>query len=369
MRAMLGIMRKELLQTVRDRLLLRMIFLMPLIQMLVLSHAVNTDVTRIAVDVYDYDRSADSRALVVSMRHNDYFRPVDLLQAGSRQPLWELDQRFRTLSADMALVIPPDFSRKLDRGDSVVVGLICDGVDASAARTGLGYAAQMIRHFSLQRLDLQAPVTFRHKVLYNPEGKSIYFMVPGIVALLLTTLTMMLTALAIVREREVGTLEQVVVTPIHPAVLLLGKIATFGLLGLVAMNLALAVGVFWFRIPFVGSVLLLFGLSVIFLLTTLGIGMLVSTLAATQQQALFIVWFISLFAILTSGTFTPISNMPEWLQPITWLNPLRYFLEIVRGIMLKGSGVSDLWHNIWPLLVYGPAMTAAAMIRFTRQVA
>lgn len=367
MRAIFGIMRKEVIQIRRDPIMLRMIFLMPLIQMLILSYAINTDVTKIAIDVYDYDRSLSSRELIRSLTPNDYFLPTDAL-ATSRQPLWELEVRFKRLQAEMAVIIPPDFSEKLARRDSVVVALISDGVDANAARTGLGYAGQIVRDFSERELRLTPPLSIRNKVLYNPEAESIYFMVPGIVALLLTTLTLMLTALAIVREREVGTLEQVLVTPISPVVLLIGKILTFAVMGLVAMTLALTVGVFWFQIPFVGSVGLLFLVSVVFLSTTLGIGMLISTMATTQQQALFMVWFFSLFTILTSGTFTPIANMPEWIQPLTFINPLRYFMEIVRGIMLKGSGVGDLWHDIVPLLIYGPTVFVTALLRFTRQV-
>jgi ABC-2 type transport system permease protein len=211
-------------------------------------------------------------------------------------------------------------------------------------------------------------VEIREDVLYNPDSESVNYMVPGIVATLLMMVTVMLTAMAIVREREIGTLEQLMVTPISGWILLMGKITTFGLLGILEMAVALTLGVVWFGIPFVGSPVLLLLLSGLFLVTTLGMGMFFSTVSSTQQQAMFLAWFFSVFAILTSGFFTPIFNMPQWVQVVTYLNPMRYFVVIVRGIMMKDAGISDLYQDILALVVYGTVVFGFSAMRFRKRV-
>jgi ABC-2 type transport system permease protein len=192
-------------------------------------------------------------------------------------------------------------------------------------------------------------------------------MVPGIVATLLTMLTVMLTSMAIVREREMGTLEQLVVTPISTTTLLLGKLIPFAMLGLFEITVALLLGVLWFNIPFAGSPVLLFSLSLVYLVTVLGIGLVFSTVTSTQQQAMFFAWFFSVFAMLTSGFFTPVSNMPQWMQYLTLLNPMRYFMEIVRGIMMKGAGIAELSSDIYPLSIYGIIIFEFAATRFAKR--
>ncbi|MDD3643697.1 MAG: ABC transporter permease, partial [Candidatus Krumholzibacteria bacterium] len=202
-----------------------------------------------------------------------------------------------------------------------------------------------------------------------PEQESFYFMVPGIVATLLTMITVMLTSMAIVREKETGTLEQILVTPISGTALLAGKLAAFAILGFFEIVFALAIGILWFKIPFAGSPLLLFGLSAIYLLSTLGVGLLFSTVTGTQQQAMFFAWFFSIFVILTSGFMTPISNMPRAIRYLTCLNPMRYYLEIVRGIIMRGAGARDLAGHIYPMFIYGAVIFAVAALRFRRRVA
>jgi ABC-2 type transport system permease protein len=205
-------------------------------------------------------------------------------------------------------------------------------------------------------------------VLYNPESESVFYMVPGIVALLLTMITVMLTSMAIVREREIGTLEQLLVTPIKKRELLLGKTIPFALLGFLEMSIALAFGVIWFGIPFAGSWPLLYGLSLVFLFTTLGFGIFISTMSNTQQQAMFYAWFFMIFAILTSGLFIPIENMPQVVQYLTYLNPLRYFMVIIRGIMMKGAGVDTLYPNILAMIAFSVVIFTSAWLRFGKRV-
>ena len=369
MRGYLGLIKKEFIQMRRDPNMLRIIFAAPIIQLLVLGYAVNTDVKLIDTDVYDFDRSRHSREFVQSFESGDYFVTDERLADPATGPLWELDQRFKTNETQIALIVPEDFSEKLTTGDNVTVGLIADGSDANAARAGLGYAGQIVRKYSRRVTGMELPLEIRHKFLYNPELESVYYMVPGIVATLLTMVTVMLTSMGIVRERETGTLEQISVTPISGHTLLAGKITTFAVLGLLEMGLALTVGILWFDIPFAGSPLFLAGMRALYLLTTLGMGTFFSTIPSTQQQAMFLAWFFSVFAILTSGFFTPISNMPVWMQNITLINPMRYFMEVVRGIMMKGSGPADLAPQIVAIAIYGLAIFSLAAIRFRKRAA
>jgi ABC-2 type transport system permease protein len=369
MREFLALIRKEFLQLRRDPNMLRITLLAPIIQLLLLGYAVNTDVKKIGTDIYDYDQSQDSRELVRSFDAGDYFIPVQRTPNPAGQPLWSLEERFKEGDAEVAVIIPEDFSEKVTEGKNVTIGLLADGTDANAARSGLGYAGQIVRRFSERVTGKTLPLDVRYKFLYNPELESVYYMVPGIVATLLTMITVMLTSMGIVREKEAGTLEQLAVTPISGRVLLLGKIVTFGLLGMFEMGVALNFGVIWFKIPFAGSTLLLIGLSALYLLTTLGMGTFFATVTSTQQQAMFLSWFFSVFAILTSGFFTPISNMPHWMQDVTLINPMRYFMAIVRGIMMKGAGIKDLLPEIGAITAYGLIIFSLAAMRFRKRTA
>ena len=361
-RAFWGLVRKEFIQVFRDRNMLRIIFAMPIIQMLLFGYVVKLEVKELRLDVYDFDQSQLSREFVNSTRAGNYFVPVT-----AETPILNLDQRFQDGSRDMTLIIPEDFSQKLDNRENVTIGLIADGTDANATAIGSGYLAQMSQKYARDVIDLDMPLEVKYDVLYNPEAESVYFMVPGIVATLLTMVTIMLTSMAIVRERESGTLEQLLVTPMSSMTLLFGKVFPFAVLGLVEMIIALIVGVFWFNIPFAGSPLLLFALSALYLLTTLGIGLFFSTVTSTQQQAMFFAWFFSVFAILTSGFFTPIANMPQWMQYVTYLNPMRFFMNIVRSIMMKGAGTIELLPDIYTLVIFGIIIFGFSALRFSKR--
>jgi ABC-2 type transport system permease protein len=245
---------------------------------------------------------------------------------------------------------------------------VVDGTNANSASIALGYANVITRQFNERITDFTQPVQLRQRKLYNPEGESVYFMVPGIVATLLTMITAMLTAMAIVREREIGTLEQLMVTPISTPALILGKTIPFALIGFVEMSLALFLGVIWFNIPFAGSWVLLYALAFLFLFTTLGVGMFISTISSTQQQAMFFTWFFTIFAILTSGFFTPIANMPPLVQYLTYLNPLRYFMTTVRGIMMKGASLGELYPQVIAMIIFGLTIFTFSWLRFSKRV-
>ncbi len=359
----LALMRKEFLQVLRDRNMLRLIFLMPMIQLFVLGYAVSTDVKLIRTAVYDHDRSDLSREYVRSLSAGDYF-----ITESSDIPVLDAERGFEENRYDAALIIPHNFSTDLRQSKQAKIGLMIDGTNANSASIAMGYADVITRQFNQRITGFTQPIELRQRKLYNPEGESVYFMVPGIVATLLTMITAMLTAMAIVREREIGTLEQLMVTPISTPALILGKTIPFALIGFVEMSLALLLGVIWFDIPFAGSWFLLYALTFLFLFTTLGVGMFISTISSTQQQAMFLTWFFSIFAILTSGFFTPIANMPRLIQYLTYLNPLRYFMATVRGIMMKGSSLDVLYPQVAAMITFGFVIFSFSWLRFSKRV-
>ncbi len=359
-----GLVKKEFIQVFRDINMLRLIFAMPIIQLLLFGYVVNLDVKKIRLDVYDFDQTQLSRDFLASAKAGDYFLPDP-----ATAPIFELDRRFQSFSSDMALIIPHGFSDKLSTKDRVTVGLVADGTDANQTSLGSGYLARIVQQYSSRVTGYKSPVDLKFQVLYNPEAESVYYMVPGIVATLLTMITVMLTSMAIVREREGGTLEQLMVTPMSSRALLFGKLFPFAVLGLFEMILALVFGTLWFKIPFVGSPVLLFSLSGLYLLTTLGLGLFISTVTSTQQQAMFFAWFFSVFAIMTSGFFAPIANMPHWMQYVTSINPMRYFLVIVRSIMMKGSGLTDLLPQVYALIAFGVVVFSFSVLRFHKRTA
>lgn len=363
LRTIAALMKKELLQIRRDRIMLRLIFVMPLVQLLVLGYAVSTDVKLIGTAVYDFDRTGLSRDFVRSFGAGDYFLPRT-----SDIPLLHTERGFEENLFSTVLIIPDDFSEEMTRSGASRIGLMIDGTNANSASISLGYAGIITAQFNRRISGIALPISIRQKVLYNPEAESIYFMVPGIVAVLLTMVTVMLTAMAIVREREIGTLEQLVVTPIRTPELILGKTIPFAVLGFMEMSIALAFGVIWFHIPFAGSWALLYGLSFIYLFTTLGVGMFISTATKTQQQAMFFSWFFSIFTILTSGFFIPIANMPVVVQYLTYINPLRYYMKIVRAIMMKGASVDVLYPEIVAMIIFGLVVFSFSWMRFSKRV-
>ena len=363
LRSILAIIRKELYQVIRDPIMLRIIFIMPIVQLMILGYAITTDVKNIDVAVYDFDRSAQSREYVRSLSAGEYFNvgasELPLLQSNSEF----LENRFRSI-----VVIPEDFSELLLQSRPIRIGYIVDGTNANSAAVALGYAGVMTANFNRKITGFKLPVTMHEKRLYNPEAESVYFMVPGVVAVLITMITIMLTAMAIVREREIGTLEQLMVSPITTPALILGKIIPFAALAYIEMSIALLVGILWFGIPFAGSWALLYAISFLYILTTLGIGMFISTMTKTQQQAMFFGWFFSIFAIMTSGFFTPISNMPQSVQYLTYLNPLRYYMTTVRAIMMKAASVDILYPEILAMAIFAVVLFSLSWIRFSKRV-
>jgi len=365
---------KEFLQLRRDRRMLVLSFLAPVIQLMLLGYAATTDVREIPILVCDQDHTSRSRELIDQFVNSGYF----VIEKEVYSPD-EIDHYVEDGNVWMALVIPTNFSSDLLALRQTSVQLLVDGSDANSANISLGYASQLISTYSrsivtemrqrMPQLVQPARVMPGIRVWYNPELKSRNFMVPGVLALVLMIITMTLTSLAVVKEKEIGTLEQLMVTPIKPYQLILGKLLPFVIIGALDVLLVIIVARFWFDVPLRGSVALLFALSGLFVLTTLGLGLFVSTISNTQQQAMMTAQFFFFMPfIYLSGFAFPIENMPQVIQYITYLIPLRYFIVIIRGVFLKGVGIAELWPQAIPLWVFGTVILTLSVLRFRKRL-
>lgn len=372
----LFLIQKELIELRRDPRLFGIVIIAPILQLTVLGYAATTDIWNVPVVVADGDRSPASRDLVARFVGSPYFSIVDVVITVA-----EIDRYLETGQAWLALSIPAGFGRQLALGTGASVQIVADGSDASSTTVALGYATTLVTGYGDERggkpaatagpLDqAAASVAARPavepviRVWYNPELDSRDFMIPGVLALLLLIITANLTSMAIVREREHGTYEQLSVTPLGRWELVLGKLLPYALIGMVDVLLVVAVAVYWFEVPFRGSLGLLMGMSVIYLFTTLGLGLFVSTISQTQQQAMMtMVFFFLIPMIFLSGFVFPIENMPEAIQYVTYLVPLRYYLVIVRSIFLKGVGFETWWLQAVALAIWGLAILALAVSR------
>lgn len=369
-----AVMRKEFLQILRDPHTLYIVLAIPVVQLFLLGYTATTDVRNVPLVIVDLDRSAASRRLLDAYRAADYFRVAFDVDSQDR-----LRQLIDGGEARAGLVIPPEFETDLLGGETATVGFVLDGSDPSVAATSLS-AAQLIgqslsNRIVVERLEsagaaaaARPGIEVRAQVWYNPDLVSAYFMVPALIGMILQLLTTMLTATAIVRERERGTIEQLIVTPIRSGELILGKIAPYILIALFNTLEVLLVGTLWFGVPVRGSLALLFLLSGVFLTSSLGIGLFISTIAHTQQEAMMLTWFTLLPTIFLSGFFFPLAALPPVLQFISHLIPLRYYLLIIRSILLKGTGAGSLTEEIIALAILGTLSLTAAALRFRKRL-
>jgi ABC-2 type transport system permease protein len=364
---------KELLELRQDRRMLPVVFVAPVVQLLVLGYAATTDVTHVPLVVVDADRSSQSRDLVRAFDASPYFNVVSTVASVNRAaPFLESGRAW------MALAIPAKYGRTVASGGAATVQVLADGTDANSTNIAVGYATNLVAGHAQELLARRLPGALRAaggvqpvvRVWFNPQLESKDFMIPGVLALVLIVMTVVLASMGIVREKETGTLEQLNVTPLGRWELLAGKLLPYGLIGVVDIFLVVGVARCWFRVPLAGSVPLLFGLSVVFLLSTLGLGLLVSTVSQNQQQAMMTaVFFFVTPMIYLSGFVFPIENMPAVIRPVTWLVPLRYYLVIARGIFLKGVGLEVLWPQALALLAWGLAILGLAALRSTKRAA
>ncbi len=360
----LAITRKEVLHIFRDPRTLTLIFLIPVIQMVLLGYAATTDIDNIALAVLDADHTPASRALVRAYEATSYFQVTRYVET-EEQLAALLDQG----DVRAAMIVPRAYSEHLLGGQTVEVGFIVDGSDPTVANTVLAAAlqtgqAERMGHFGVQSTGLEV----RPTVWYNPGMESANFMIPALMGMLLQFLATMLSSLAIVRERELGTMEQLIVTPIRPIELVIGKTAPYVVLSFFDLLEVLAVGVFWFGVPIRGSIWLLLGLSALFLLGSLGIGILISTVTSTQQEAILLSFLIIMPAIFLSGFFFPLEALPWGLKMLSYAIPLRYMLIIVRSIVLKGVGLAPLQNEVLILTAFCSVILIQAARRFRKSL-
>lgn len=356
---------KELVGIRRDPKLLRLVFVAPIIQLMVFGYAVSTDVRHTRLFVVDHDRTAESRALVESMTSSGYFRlvgrsdrPRDLVAAldGGR--------------AVVGLQVPAGYSARMRQPGGASVQVLVDGTNSNIATVALGYAEQIVRTHGLATAaaGFRPPVDLRERAWYNPALLSRVFNVPAVIGSIMMLVSLLLTSLAVVREREVGTLEQLMVSPITPGELIAGKTLPFAAIALFDMALITTIAIAWFKVPFTGSLPLLLAAAFLFLLSTLGLGLLVSTASSTQQEAFLASFMLFMPLILLSGFMFPVSSMPVVFQWLTVLNPLRHYLEIVRAVFLKAAGLDALWFQFTALAVMGVTVMFVAASRFRKTV-
>ncbi|MDP2207542.1 MAG: ABC transporter permease [Bacteroidota bacterium] len=370
MKTIYHIIVKEFIQFRRDKRMMALSFMAPILQLILLGYAATTDVKDVPMAVYNQDKSVASRELIDQFVHSGYF----IIQKDVNS-LDEIDHEIEFGNVWMALVIPPDFSSNLLARKTASIQILTDGSDANSANISLGYASQIINTYSgsiIADIQKRVPLVTRPaqlqpevRVWYNPDLKSRNFMVPGVLATVLMIITMTLTSLGIVKEKEIGTLEQLMVTPIKPYQLIIGKLLPFAIIGMIDVVLVLIVTRFWFAVPLQGSVVLLFALSGLFIMTTLGLGLFISTISKTQQQAMMTAqFFIFLPFIYLSGFTFPVENMPQAIQYLTAIIPLKYFIVIIRGIFLKGTGIAELWPQALALWIFGIVILTLSVMRF-----
>ena len=367
MRGRLGcLIKKELLQLRRDRRLMFVLLFAPIFQLFVFGYAVTLDIKHIPLVVCDRDRQAESRRLIQSFAQSGYFDVRGAVDSPA-----DLDGQLASGRALVGLYLPADFSKRLARGEAASIQVLLDGTDMNSAGVAGGYAAGLLAHHARARgplLRAGPQVEHRPRVWYNPDLKSVNYMVPGVICMIVGAIMTAVTAMAIVRERETGTLEQLIVTPVRRWELMLGKTLPFAAIGLLDVGVITLVARYWFGVPVSGSVLLLLALSMLALVTTLGLGLFVSTVSRSQQQAMLTAFFIIIPSVILSGFMFPIENMPRPVQALTYIIPLRYFVEIVRGIFLRGAGIGVLWPQVLALAALGGAIFTLSAMRFQKRL-
>ena len=362
---------KEFIQALRDKRTRFILIGPPIIQMLVFGYAATFEIRNVSTVVVDLDHSKESRELISRFTSSPYFEVKR--QLGSSRELGDWIERG---DATIGLELHAGFAQRLRGGETAPVQVIVDATNSNTALIASGYVSQIalsfaremqqddMRRIAPQLVALAPSVQLEQRPWYNPELRSRWFFVPGIIGSLTLVLVITLTAFAVVREREIGTLEQMMVTPIRPVEFILGKTLPFFLIGILDVSLIATVGSLWFHIPFRGSLPVLALGAVLFLMCMLGVGLLISTVVSTQQQAMVLSFFFIMPAITFSGFGFPISTMPQWLQNLTYLSPLRYFLVVLRGTYLKGVGMEILWPQMAAMAAFGSCVLALAVLRF-----
>jgi len=373
MHRILYLIQKEFRQIIREKAFIGIIFVMPFIQIVILGFAITTDVKNVAIGFVDQDHSKLSKRLMEAFTETESFTLAGVAESSEQAIKW-IDFG----KAKLVVVIPQNFERDLKNRAQPTVQVLLDGVDGNSTGISLAYSNQI--SLGLQQEFLAATGMLEGtlvntkitrvitRMMYNESLESVNHIVPGIIGLMITIITAFLTGMSIVREKEIGTLEQLMVTPIKKAELIIGKIVPFLIVSLLLVSVGILAAGLIFGLWMRGSVFSLYILSMVFSLSTLGLGIFASTVAKTQQQSMFIVWFFMVVSLLLSGFFIPIENMPKWVQTVTYLNPLRYFMITIREIYLKGTPSVYLWKEGLAMLLFGLSTFLLATLRFSKRV-
>jgi ABC-2 type transport system permease protein len=376
------IIRKEFIQTLRNPRMRVLLFGPPLIQLLIFGYAVNLDVQNAKIVWIDLDHSPEARELLADLQGSSYFNVEQI------QPRNDIEVLLDRGSAQGVIRVLPGFSRDIKRGNTALVQVLIDGSNSNTAAILSSYVNQVVANYSARMLEdsrnaqimartgglggvpsmPNSGITGQNRVWFNPDLQSRDYFIPGVVVNIIALVTIILTAMSIVREKEIGTMEQLMVTPIRPSELILGKLLPFAVIGIFELALITTAAFLIFRVPFRGNLLVLFGCSVVFLLTTLGVGLFISTVSHTQQQAMMSAFLFFMPAMMLSGFAFPIRNMPPVVQYLSYLDPLRYFMQIVRGVFLKGTGIQFLWPQIAAMAAIGIAIFSLSVLRFRKRL-
>lgn len=358
---------KEFIQVFRDKRMKAIVFITPIMQLMLFGYAVTTDVNNITTAFYDLDKSFESRELARKLESSGYFNIAYFPE--SPQEIQALVDRGKVLCA---IQINRGFSSDLKRKTPTEIQIIVDGTDSNTATVAMDYASRIVmkyaKEFGADQSVKRAQIQVNTRAWYNPDLRSRNYNVPGVIAIVIMLICLLLTSMAVVREREIGTMEQLMVTPLRPIDLMLGKTIPFAIIGFLDVFLVTLVAVFWFDIPIKGSLQIMPLATAIYLLSVLGIGLFISTISRTQQQALMATFLFYIPAVLLSGFMFPIENMPKIIQYGTYINPLRYFLVIIRGIFLKGNGIEILWPQMLSLLMLGTVVMTLSAVRFKKRL-
>ncbi len=364
------LVRKEFIQLMREKKNLPLLLIAPIIQLIIFGYVVSTDVKDIKVAIIDQAMTRESRMLADALNANKTFRITHY--PGNTH---DLEQILLRRKVHMTVKIGPDFSERIKSGNTADIQILVDGSMSNISATRIAYVSLVLNNFNRRLLEERylQDITYgridaRIRTWYNPNLYSQYYFVPGIVAFLVMLISLLFTSLAIIREKEAGTIEQLIVTPIKPSEFIAGKSIPYALIALAQMIMVVAFALFWFEIPLKGSLLILFVGVCLFLLSTLGIGLFISTISNTQQQAMMTTFFFILPFFMLSGLVFPIINMPMVIQWLTYLNPLRYFLVIIRGVFLKGVGMGILWPQFMGLLLLGIVVFTGAVSFFKKRL-
>lgn len=368
MRTILVILRKEFIQVFRNKGMLPIIFALPIIQLLVLAFAVTFEIKNINLVVVDQDNSPVSRELISKFQGSPFFTVRNFYVSYD-----QASADLKSGKAHQVLIIPQHFERSLYKENKAKLQLITNAIDGSAAALMNAYGLSIIRDYNKDLLVekmgddfLVDPITISYSYWFNPELNYITYMVPGILVLLVTMIGIFLSGMNVVREKEIGTIEQINVSPIKKYQFITGKLLPFWFIALFELAFGLLLARIIFHIPLLGNVWLIFGVAAVYLLAVMGIGLFLATVSNTQQQSMFLSWFFMVIFILMSGLFTPVENMPVWAQNLNTINPIAYFIRIMRMIMLKGSGFQDVMEPFAAIAVYAISMLSLAVWRYRK---